>query len=199
MDTIYKASFAAKVISSFYDNKLEKELKINTLVFSPTKESPLWKLCTIGASDYLMPKREIGFGRFANRRNEYIMFISTETRINENSKKLFILNALLWSTAKYPYNEKSNITVTDTIEINLVKEYARVVILLPELLNNASSTKCYVSKNKFISIFQVMPISKKMLDEKLNRGKEGVYWLIEKFYTHDDNYKIISSNALIKL
>ncbi len=105
-----------------------------------------------------MPKREIGFGRFANRRNEYIMFISTETRINENSKKLFILNTLLWSTAKYPYNEKSNITVTDTIEINLVKEYAGVVILLLELLNNASSTKCYVSKNKFISIFQVMPI-----------------------------------------
>ena len=113
--------------------------------------------------------------------------------------RIFILNALLWSTANYPYNEKSNITVTDTIEINLVKEYAGVVILLPELLNNASSTKCYVYKNKFISIFQVMPISKKMLDEKLNRGKEGVYWLIEKFYTHDDNYKIISSNALIKL
>ena len=61
-------------------NNLDKEeLKINTLVFAPTSELPFWKLCTIGASDYLMPKREIGFGRFANRRNEYMMFISSET------------------------------------------------------------------------------------------------------------------------
>ena len=128
-----------------------------------------------------------------------MMFISSETQINEYSEEFLNLNTLLWSVAKYSYTEKRNITVTDTIEINLVEKYAGVVILLPELLNNASSAKCYISKNKFISIFQVMPISKKMLDEKLNRGKEGAYWLIENFYTHDDNYKIISSDPLIKL
>ena len=49
---------------------------ITTFVFKPTEEMPFWKLCTIGASDYLMPERDIGWGRKANRRNEYVMFIS---------------------------------------------------------------------------------------------------------------------------
>lgn len=48
---------------------------VTTFVFCPTKEMPFWKLCTIGASDYMMPKRNIGCGRLANRRNEYMMFI----------------------------------------------------------------------------------------------------------------------------
>ena len=33
---------------------------ITTLVFRPTDELPFWKLCTIGASDYLMLERDIG-------------------------------------------------------------------------------------------------------------------------------------------
>ena len=42
------------------------------------------------------------------------------------------------------------------IKLTTIMEYLKQYLL--ELLNNASSTKCYVSKNKFISIFQVMPI-----------------------------------------
>lgn len=43
---------------------------ITTLVFRSTDDMPFWKLCTIGASDCLMPERDIGCGRKANRRNE---------------------------------------------------------------------------------------------------------------------------------
>ena len=42
-------------------NVLSDEMKpITTLVFEPSKDMPFWKLCTIGASDYLMPERDIG-------------------------------------------------------------------------------------------------------------------------------------------
>lgn len=34
---------------------------ITTLVFKPTEYMPFWKLCTIGASGYLMPERDIGW------------------------------------------------------------------------------------------------------------------------------------------
>lgn len=37
---------------------------ITALVFKPTEDLPFWKLCTIGASDYLMPERDIGCGDF---------------------------------------------------------------------------------------------------------------------------------------
>ena len=50
-------------------NVLSDEMKpITTLVFEPTEDMPFWKLCTIGASDYLMPERDIGWARKANQR-----------------------------------------------------------------------------------------------------------------------------------
>ena len=36
----------------------EQMKPITTHVFKPTDELPFWKLCTIGASDYLMPERD---------------------------------------------------------------------------------------------------------------------------------------------
>lgn len=71
--------------------QLKKELMqdgkgpITTFVFRPTKVLPFWKLCTIGASDYLMPERDIGSGRHANRRNEYVMFLSPEIKVSRSS------------------------------------------------------------------------------------------------------------------
>lgn len=44
-----------------------------------------------------------------------------------------------------------------------------------------------------------MPVTDEMMKEKLRRGQEGIYWLMEQFYTHDDEYKIISTNALVNL
>lgn len=70
----YKTVFGEEPIFSLKlkKNVLPTDMKpITTLVFKPTDEMPFWKLCTIGASDYLMPERNIGFGRKANRRNEY--------------------------------------------------------------------------------------------------------------------------------
>lgn len=172
---------------------------VTTFVFCPTDEMPFWKLCTIGASDYIMPKRDIGYGRWANRRNEYMMFISPQVEISQSTTEWLKLNALLWHIAEYAYAEKENITVSDTLDMSLNGKYCGAVLLLPELLDSPSSAKCYISKNKFVSIFQVMPVTKEMITEKLRKGQERTYWLMEQFYTHDDDYKIVSSNALATL
>lgn len=191
--------------------KLKKEVlpddmkPITTLVFKPTDELPFWKLCTIGASDYEMPEREIGLGRKANRRNEYIMFISPDVDISNPAgdetapTDWLFLNSFLWSTAQYAFNEKDNLTVSDTIDMGLDGKYRGVVLLLPEVFKTPKIVKCYTSKHKFISIYQVMPISKELLSKKLKKGTMGVYWLMEQFYTHDDDYKIISSKPLTTL
>lgn len=59
--------------------------------------------------------------------------------------------------------------------------------------------KCYVSEHKYISIFQVMPIMRELLTKKLKKGTNGIYWLMEYFYTHDDDYKLISSKLFVTL
>lgn len=172
---------------------------MTTLVFKPTEEMPFWKFCTIGASDYLMPERDIGWGRKANRRNEYMMFLSPDIDVSEDTSDWFSLNSLLWSTAEYPFNGKDNLTVSDTIDMGIQGKYCGTVLLLPEVFKSPSIVKCYVSKHKYISVFQVMPITREQLSKKLEKGTNGIYWLMEQFYTHDDDYRIISSKPFIGL
>lgn len=191
-----KSAFSLKLKKNVLSNDTKP---ISTYVFEPTKELPFWKLCTIGASDYLMPERDIGWGRKANRRNEYMMFISPDVKVDESATEWLMLNSLLWSTAEYAFKEKDNITVSDTIDFDLKGKYCGAVLLLPEVFKSASVVKCFISKHKYISIFQVMPVTKEQLSKKLKKGTNGVYWLMEQFYTHDDDYKLIASKPFTTL
>lgn len=181
-------------------NVLPNDMKpITTYVFKPTDEMPFWKLCTIGASDYLMPERDIGWGRKANRRNEYMMLVAPEVNVDESATEWLFLNSLLWSTIEYAFNAKDNITVSDTIDMGIDGKYCGTVLLLPEAFKSPSIVKCYVSKHKYVSIFQVMPLTRELLSKKLKKGTNGIYWLMEQFYTHDDDYKLISSKPFATL
>ena len=198
----YKTLFGEEQIFSLKlkKNVLPTDMKpITTLVFKPTDEMPFWKLCTIGASDYLMPERDIGWGRKANRRNEYMMLIDPEVEISKEKTEWLSLNSLLWATAEYAFNAKENITVSDTIDMQIKGKYCGTVLLLPEIFKSPSIVKCFISKHKYISIFQVMPITRELLSKKLRKGTNGIYWLMEQFYTHDDDYKLISSKPLATL
>ena len=180
-------------------NVLSDEMKpITTLVFEPTQDMPFWKLCTIGASDYLMPERDIGWGRKANQRNEYMMLIDPKVESSQEKTEWLSPNSLLWATAEYAFNAKENITVSDTIDMQIKGKYCGIVLLLPEIFKLPNIVKCFVSKHKYISIFQVMPITREQLSKKLKKGTNGIYWLMEQFYAHDDDYHLIASKPLAK-
>lgn len=181
-------------------NLMSNDVKpITTLVFRPTEDMLFWNLCTIGASDYLMPERDIGWGRKANRRNEYMMLISPEAEVSESTTEWLFLNSLLWFTAEYAYNEKDAITVSDTIDMDLKGKYCGTVLLLPEAFKTPDIVKCYYTKHKYVSIFQVMPITRKLISEKLKRGTDGIFWLMEYFYTHDEDYRLVASKPFVTL
>lgn len=172
---------------------------ITTLVFEPTKDTPFWKLCTIGASDYLMPERDIGWGRKANQRNECMMLVDPKAEVSQEKTEWLSLNAFLWVAAEYAFSAGENVTVSDTIDMQIEGECCGAVLLLPEIFKSPNIVKRFVSKRKYISVFQVMPISREMLNEKLRKGSSGIYWLMEQFYTHDDDYNLIASNPLAKI
>ena len=44
-----------------------------------------------------------------------------------------------------------------------------------------------------------MPITRKLLSKKLKKGTNGIYWLMEQFYMHDDDYKLILSKPFATL
>ena len=142
--------FSLQLKKEVLSDVAEQMKPVTTYVFEPTDELPFWKLCTIGASDYLMPERDIGFGRKSNRRNEYMMLIAPEVEVSEDSTEWLFLNSLLWSTAEYAFNEKDNVTVSDTIDMGLDGKYCGVVLLLPEVFKTPKIVKCYVSEHKYI-------------------------------------------------
>ena len=78
-------------------------------------------------------------------------------------------------------------------------KYCGAVLLLPEIFKTPKIVKCYVSEHKYISIFQVMPITRELLSKKLKKGTSDIYWLMELFYTHDDDYKLIESKPFATL
>lgn len=172
---------------------------MTTFVFRPTEKMPFWKLCTIGASDYLMPERDIGWCRKANRRNEYMMLIAPEVEVDESNTGWLPLNSLLWSTAEYAFNEKDAVTVSDTIDMGLEGKYCGTVLLLPEVFESPDIVKCHYTKHRYVSIFQVMPITRELLSEKLDMGTDGIHWLMECFYTHDDDCNLIASRPFATL
>ena len=100
---------------------------------------------------------------------------------------------------KYAFNERDGLTVSDTIDMALAGKYCGTVLLLPEIFKSPSIVKCYISKHTHIIVFQVMPISRELLSKKLKKGTNGIYWLMEQFYTHDDDYKLIRSKLFTHL
>ena len=54
---------------------------IDVLLYEPTEKYPFWKLVTMGASDYKMPKIPNTIGR----RNEYVMFVDADEDLHDKS------------------------------------------------------------------------------------------------------------------
>ena len=71
--------------------------------------------------------------------------------------------------------------------------------VLSEAFKSPKIVKCYISEHKYISIFQVMPITRELLSKKLKKGTNGVYWLMEYFYTHDDDYHLTAFKSFATL
>lgn len=111
------------------------------------------------------------------------MLISSKVEVSESATKWLFLNSLLWSTAEYAYNEKDTIIVSDTINMGIKGKYCGTVLLLPEAFKTPDIVKCDYTKHKYVSVFQVMPITRELLSEKLKRGTDGIY-LAHRAFLH---------------
>lgn len=56
--------------------------KIDVLRYPPTEKYPFWKLATLGASDYKMPRAKDLLGD----RNEYVMFIAPDLSLEDRGE-----------------------------------------------------------------------------------------------------------------
>lgn len=132
---------------------------IDVLVFGPTQKYPFWKLCTMGASDYLMPKRkEVRYGNTASLRNEYIIFLDPSLKVEEGSEDWIWYWKVLIETALFSYYNKEGVIATDTIDFAWDGESMQGVILLfPEAIEDTSILQCKMGMGRRITCHKSCP------------------------------------------
>lgn len=159
---------------------------IDVLVFAPTQKYPFWKLCTMGASDCKMPKREgVRYGKTASPYNEYVMFLDPSLRVEKDSDDWKWYWKVLMETALFPFRSGEALVATDTVDLGLDGPMKGVVLLFPEAVEDTSVLRCRLGLGKTAVCLQVMPVTSEEMDERLRRGDEGGDWLYERFYAHD--------------
>ena len=87
------------------------EMYVEVLLYEPTEKYPFWKLITLGASDYKMPRK----AKSRARRNEYMLFV-------DGSVDLMVPKTLQWyylqllKIASHAQFHETHLTAGDCVE-----------------------------------------------------------------------------------
>lgn len=87
------------------------EMYVEVLLYAPTEKYPFWKLITLGASDYKMPRK----AKSRARRNEYMLFV-------DGSVDLMVPKTLQWyylqllKIASHAQFHETHLTAGDCVE-----------------------------------------------------------------------------------
>jgi hypothetical protein len=150
----------------YHDNN--EDIHIDILLFEPNDQYPFYKLVTMGASDYAMPK----VNSTLPNRNEYIIFLSKDVEVNSEDFNWYI-NFLSY-VSKYAFYENTNISVGHNIELapNSHPNFKNAFILFPEIIEDSWVLRCQLGMFKTCACLQVMPITENENAKNLSIGSE---------------------------
>lgn len=118
-------------------------------LYEPNQKYPFWKLVTMGASDYKMPKIPNTIGLF----NEYIMFVDRDVDLKDKEVLNWYHNKLIM-IATYAYYSKTHITYAHSLEWKNEfpdDEMIAAFIEFPQVIENAGVLRCRVGMFKKIA------------------------------------------------
>lgn len=155
-----------------FGGDVDESMPIDVIVYKPTQKYPFWKLATVGASDYKMPKHKSAIAR----RNEYVMFLDKYIDISPESKEYDWYYRFLMLTAYSAKDLGEYISYSHTIELtNSQENWPISLLLMPEAIQDSRILRCKLGLFDKCAIFQVMPITKE-------EWEKGFDFLEEKFY-----------------
>ncbi len=143
---------------------------VDTLVYRPDGKYPYWKLVTMGASDYPMPKSPGSLGR----RNEYVMFVNPEEELDDKEQLLWYANKL-YMIACYTIMEKVALSYGHSMEWEPEEgsDMVGVFLEMPQLMESVDFLRCKLGFLKEAVILQVIPLTRPELDQLLKIGPEA--------------------------
>lgn len=149
---------------------IDNGVHLDILLYKPNEKYPFWKLVTMGASDYKMPKIPTTFGL----RNEYIMFVDKEVNLEDKEVLGWYYN-ILRMVALYAHDRKTHITYAHSIEWeneNADEEMVAAFIELPQVIENTNVLRCPMGLFKTVVCLQVVLLNKDDLNKLIEIGPQ---------------------------
>jgi len=159
---------------------------IDVLLFEPNEEYPFYKLVTMGASDYKMPRGNDGINF---NRNEYMLFLNKDFDLNSD-KLNFYMNFIDY-IASFSYWEKTRVTRYHSFDIeeDAHEQYKAAFIMDPKVIKDENISVCKLGILKKCLCLQLMPITKEELDELFKvKGAE----FSKNFYPDNGEYNFLA-------
>ncbi len=144
---------------------------VDVLIYEPTKKYPFWKLVTMGASDYKMPKIPNTIGN----RNEYIMFVDADEDLHDKSVMSWYL-AKLTMIATYAKFYNTHVTYSHSFEWeneDPEDEMIAAFIEFPQVIDNADVLRCQTGAFKTVACLQVVLLTKDDLSRLTKIGRQA--------------------------
>ena len=155
---------------------------IDLLLYEPNDAYPFWKLVTMGAGDYKMPKIPNTVGD----RNEYVMFISPLEDLKDPDLRLRYCEKLL-SVATYAYYEGKHVTYGHSFRWeneDPEDEMIGAFLEFPQVMKSTDFLRCRLGLFKSVCILQPVLLNRSELDQLVQVGAQA---FSEYLYPEDES------------
>lgn len=150
---------------------VDNGLHIDVLLYKPNGKYPFWKLVTMGASDYKMPKIPNSFGVF----NEYIMFVDKDEDLNDREVVSWFHSKLVM-IASYAKFYNTHITYGHSFEWendDPEDEMIAAFIELPQVIPDVGMLRCKMGMLKTVVCLQTVLLNKNDLNQLMEIGPQA--------------------------
>ena len=144
---------------------------IDILVYKPNEKYPFWKLVSMGASDYKMPKIDNTLGLY----NEYMMFVDPDVDL-EDKQILAWYHNMLSMIASYPYFTHTHVTYSHSLEWaqeDPGEEMIGAFIEFPQIIEDTGVLRCKLGLFKTVTCLQVVLLNRAELDKRMEIGPQA--------------------------
>ena len=144
---------------------------VDVLVYKPTEKYPFWKLATMGASDYKMPKitNTVGLN------NEYVMFVDKDVDLSDKEVIGWYYNKLML-VATFAYYNKTHITYAHSFEWkneDPEDEMIAAFIEFPQIIEDVGILRCKTGLFKTATCLQVVLLNGGELEMLMKCGRQA--------------------------
>ena len=144
---------------------------IDVLLYEPTEKYPFWKLATMGACDYKMPRISTTLGLY----NEYVMFVDKDEDLNDKEIADWYHSKLVM-IASYAKICNTHITYGHSFEWeneDPEDEMVAAFIEMPQIVPNVGMLRCKLGLFKTVNCLQTVLLTKDELNKLMEIGPQA--------------------------